>query len=206
MRWIKLALPLLLLTACTQTEPSIVNAHPLYSALKAEEIVLRDGGDVSRVADLYQRGGTKPVEIVVSYQDGNEHEAQTVAETAQRKLRAAGVDRTVITTIPGSQNRVIALVTALEAGADPSCTAIPGTKGSVAAYHYGDYRLGCAIDREMGKQVARTQDIEGRAPGASYYDDTDGQRTGNIVNDYREGKVNEPLEGLAASDTVEREK
>lgn len=205
MRSIKHAALLLLLTACSQTEPSAVNRQPLHSALVAQEIPLHGPHDVSRVADLYQRGGTKPVEIVVSYNDGDREAAQKMARTARQKLQAAGVDRTTITTIPGSQNRVLALVTAIEAGAHPSCGAMPGMMGSVAAYDYGDYRLGCTIDRQMGQQVARTQDIEGRAPGASYYDDTDGQRTGNIVNEYREGKVNEPLEGLAASDTVERE-
>lgn len=203
MRWINLPVLLLALTACTQTEPSVVNPMPMRSAIEAKEVVISNDSDLRHVAGLWKRGGRSQVELVSTYKDGNVGLANYNASTAKENLQRMGVEDITVTTLPASSNQVIAYLRVLDVGADANCEYLPLNGPSIAGYEFGTYRLGCTNDELLGRQVAKAEDMEGRAPGESYQRTTDGARQGAVVDVYRSGEPNEPLEGLQASDVVE---
>lgn len=209
MRWINVsfswAILLLVLTACTQTEPSVVNPMPMRAAVQPEEVVLHNDNDIRHVAGLWKRGGKSPVELVSTYRDGNEGLANYNASTARDRLQQMGVEDITVTTLPAASSQVIAYLRVLDVGADSSCEYLPTSGPSINGYDFGGYRLGCTNDELLARQVAQAEDMEGRAPGDSYDRTSDGARAGAVVDVYRSGKPNEPLKGLSASDLAERE-
>lgn len=205
MRWIKAVVVLLALSACTQTQPSVVNPMPMRAAVEAQEVVINGDADLRHVAGLWKKGGKSPVELVSTYRDGNVGLANYNASVAKDNLQRMGVEDVTVTTLPASSSQVIAYLRVLDVGADKSCSYLPMDGPSINAYEFGSYRLGCTNDELLGRQVAKAEDMEGRAPGDSYQRTADGARQGAVVDTYRSGKPNEPLKGLTSSDIAERE-
>lgn len=205
MSWIKIAPLALMLCACTQVEPSRVNEQPLRTARESSEILLVNDGDIQRAADQWQRSGQSPIRVVATYGVGDKDAAERNAKTAANRLKALGVSEVFTETMPARNTEVIAHMIVLKAGADSSCSRIPGVSRLQTGYDF-HYRLGCSVDDFMGKQVASTPDLEGRVAGQQGYRlASDAQRAGNVVDVYRKGEVNEPLKGLVSSDIAERD-
>ena len=59
-----------------------------------------------------------------------------------------------------------------------------------------DYRLGCTIETQISRQVARPGDLEGR----DTMDNPDGRKTANTVEPYMTGAPNPALTGETASE------
>ena len=58
-----------------------------------------------------------------------------------------------------------------------------------------DYKLGCSIEIYASKQIARPKDLLGNDD----MDNGSGRREANVLDVYQQGKPNEELQGLNAS-------
>lgn len=204
MSWIKtLPVMLLCMTACTQIVESNINEQPMQSKRVAKEYLLANDADLQVAADAWQRGGQSPMHIVATYKPGNRAVAEHNAGTAANRLKALGVSDVTTDVMQAHSDEVIAHMTALDVGAAPGCGTVPGVGPINTGYDFKSYRLGCSVDDMLAKQVASTPDLEGRVAGQNYGRSTDGLRAGNIVDTYRKGIPNEPLDGLASSDIAE---
>lgn len=191
------------LSACTLKNESYINTQKLQARVEAKEFVLENDQDIQEVADLYKRGGQDSVRIVSTYTDGNASLAQKNALNAASRLKALGVRNVSADAVSGSDNVIIANFELLDVAAHDSCVSIKDRITQSKGYGVGDYRFGCEIDGNFGKQIANTADLEGRVPDEGFYKDNDGRQTANVIDEYRKGEPNKRMVGLNSSEVAE---
>ena len=76
------------------------------------------------------------------------------------------------------------------------CGPMPGLESTEDVSFDENYRLGCSVDMLTARQIARPKDLLGREQQETT---SDGRRGSNIVETYRTGTPNEPLEGESAT-------
>ncbi len=96
----------------------------------------------------------------------------------------------------GDYSRMIVRYDGYSAAAPKDCkNLLPGIDGD-ALDHDGDYKLGCSIESVLARQVSRPADLLGNG----VVDPTsEGRAAANIVDVYRAGLPNGPLDGESAS-------
>lgn len=155
------------------------------------------------IANNYTAKGVGAVDLTVSYDpftgkrsaDNASAAANKIAERLEeRGLRGARVSIKPVTGM-GSASDVTIAYTAVNALPPKDCALMDGIE-STTSEPDPTYKLGCSVDTFLVEQVARPKDLAGRVS-----DDTtsDGRRAANMVEMYRGGMGNKPLEGEKAT-------
>jgi type IV pilus biogenesis protein CpaD/CtpE len=193
--------------ACTLDEPDHFSASRVQVEEKpytgTVDVSQFGEGEAAQAAAQYRRYGEGPVELVVTYDPVSARAtAMSAADEAARLaqlLRRNGVEnvRTNIMPVNDSGERMKALLSYNSYSALPpeDCTLLPGIENRANTPEEG-YKMGCSVDTLYARQIARPRDLKGQTgPG----EDGDGRRAANIVEVYRSGQPNKPLEGETAS-------
>lgn len=161
-------------------------------------------GYLESIAADYERHGNGPFDVTVTYDPASKTNtamrAGNVASRIGATLHKNGVHDINVSTMPvhaqGGESDVLLAYSSYTAKGPKDCTEMAGLNYRTVEAS-PDYKLGCSIDKAMAEQIARPKDLAGR----SHVDpDTDGRRNANIVERYRTGTPNEPLEGVTASE------
>lgn len=162
-----------------------------------------DDGFIDALArDFYKYGGSS-LNVQVTYDPHSRTNtammaSENAADIAQR-LRSAGVKTVRAGVLPvngqGSDSRLLISYTSYSASGPEGCAAMPGMDGRSLEYN-PDYQLGCGVQTLMAKQVARPKDLMGHENTDIK---TDGRPAANVVDAYRLGAPNKPLDGEKAS-------
>lgn len=196
------------LSGCLYEEGNITT-----SRIQIEESVYHDDRAIAdfdqayadALAQHFYKSGSGDLNVKVTYDPHSRgNTAMRAGENAARvakMLRSAGVRDVRAEILPiknqGEESRVLFDFLAHTAHAPAGCDDIPGIKGDGLEYN-PDYKLGCSSQTLLARQISRPADLNGRtlSPGQT----TDGRAAANIVDVYRSGAPNEPLEGETASE------
>jgi len=96
----------------------------------------------------------------------------------------------------GNVARAVVSYDSFALAAPDDCEMMPGMHDRNIDTPVG-YQLGCTRDSIFAKQIARPKDLMG---GGETQDTSDGRRAANIVDGYRTGVQNEPLDGESSSE------
>lgn len=194
-----------MLSACLY-EPSHMNAskvevveEPYSNTIPVSQF---SSAAVEQAANHYSKHGDGPLELVVTYDPKSSRagamQATDEASRLAKLFREQGVSDIKTNIMPvndGSEEmRAMLSYNAYNAQAPADCGMLPGmTDRQVEADQ--DYKIGCSIETMYARQVARPKDLMGQEldPNA------DGRRAANIVETYRTGQPNKPLQGESAS-------
>ncbi len=194
------------LAGCTMYEPD----HFSTSTIQLEEQQVSQNMPVSQfseqevqaLATHFRRHAEGPLELTVVY-DPRAHNNGPIragAEAARlaKTLRKAGVADVHAGIMPvmdtGEAMKVLLSYTAYNALAPEDCTMMPGFENRTVE-NDPDYKLGCTFDTVFTRQIANPKDLKGQETDGP----SDGRRASNIVDVYRTGAPNKPLEGEGAS-------
>ncbi len=200
---------LILLAACGDMYmPGTLNNNRLQvkeeKFSEATPVAEADERYVSSVAEQYARSGGGGMDISVTYDPASaSNTAMQAGGNAARiaaALRKQGVADIKAGVLPvrGQGEESLALVSydSWAAEAPEDCGTLPGFD-STDIDHKEDYKMGCTVETVFARQIARPKDLAGHAPPDPR---TDGRRAANVVEVYRTGAPNEPLEGQTASE------
>ncbi len=164
-----------------------------------------DQGYVNALSHHYVRHGGSPMELVVtydpkSYRNTAMHAGEVIG-TLSTDLRKRGVRNIDSSILPikgqGDESRLIVSYMAHQAGAPKECDEMmPGLDGGEVRDNL-DYKMGCSISSLVARQVSRPSDLLGRGNLDTV---TDGRAAANVIEAYRTGARNEPLDGEMASE------
>lgn len=186
--------------------------HLSQSKIKVEEdkifedvaVDALDADSLLALSHHYNRHGDGGIDLTVTYDPGaSQGSAMRAGDDVVRiakALRDGGADRVNANILPvkdqGPQSRALISYRAYTASGPDDCGDIPGLKEANVDSDE-DYELGCSLKAVMAKQIARPKDMRDR----SHKDTTsDGRAASNIIEAYRTGARNEPLDGESASD------
>lgn len=164
-----------------------------------------DSGYISALSHHYVRHGGSPMELVVTYDPKSyRNTAMKAGETVgtlSSDLRNHGVRNIDSSILPikgqGDEGRLIVSYTAHQASSPKDCDQMmPGLEQRELRDDI-DYKMGCSVNSLIARQVSRPSDLLGRGNLDTV---TDGRASANIIEAYRTGARNEPLDGEAASD------
>lgn len=204
-----LALTLLALPACESIvhEPTHLSQNRMQVEEEAffEEVAVADLDDtyIAALSKHYSRHGDGAVDLTVTYDPRSKTStAMTASNEIARiseALRKNGVRDVEVNIMPvkgqGGDAKALVSYTAYNALAPDDCTLMPGL-GDLNVDNDDDYKIGCSVDTVFARQIARPKDLKGRAQNDLT---SDGRRSSNIVEAYRTGARNEPLDGERAS-------
>jgi type IV pilus biogenesis protein CpaD/CtpE len=178
-----------------QVEKSVYNEQRLAS--EVDEPFL-DG-----VARAYDKRGVGPMELTVSYDPASRSNTAMKATATAKSLAAVlnryGVRNQNVSVMPvqkqGSESIVFISFDSYGALPPKDCSMIAGMETRMVDSD-PDYKLGCSINTVMTKQLARPKDIAGQGSQDHF---TDGRRSTRIVEIYRQGSKDDPLQGESSS-------
>jgi|GEM_PF-449312 len=191
-------------------EPPSVNDKSIQVKEEAflQDVPVADVDDtyIRTLAHHYNRYGASTMDLLVTY---NPHSKDNTAMNATDKvgdiaevLRGVyDVNNVKAGIMPiASQNEAPRLLVSydfLSAHAPKGCDGMmPGLEGR-SLEDDSKYKLGCSIDTLVARQVSRPADLLGRGSAGQT---TEGRSAANIVDVYRSGVENEPLNGQTASE------
>ncbi|MCC6597241.1 MAG: hypothetical protein IT559_00430 [Alphaproteobacteria bacterium] len=197
-----------LLAGCTLSAPD----HFTDNRLQVQEeqfsesipVSQFDERSVEALAAHFAKHGDGPVELTVTY---DPYSAKATARRADEEavriaqlLKKNGVEQIKADILPvmdsGDEMRALFSYTFYSALPPADCEVMPGLQGRRIDAQ-ADYKLGCTVDTLVARQIARPKDLLGQKTDGGL---TDGRRAANIVERYRTGTPNQPLEGESASD------
>lgn len=159
---------------------------------------------VDALARYYEKFGGGVMDVTVTYDPRSYRNTAMKATQESSKivsaLRGAGVRDVHASILPiemqGDLARVLISYDTYSAHAPDGCGEMPGMDGKNTVEYNPDYRLGCSIQSAMVKQVAHPKDLMGQG---NVDGKTEGRSASNIIESYRYGSKNEPLDGESAS-------
>jgi len=204
-----LALPLSSCGAISLHEPSAIE----QSKIKIKEGVYHKAMQTSEVSDDYlaqiahhhAKYGASDMDVIVTYDPKSYRntamKATETASTFATHLRDNGVAEMNHRILPvnkqGDESSFIVSYEYMTAHKPDGCKDMPGLNNTEVSQD-PDYKMGCSTKMYMAKQIARPKDLMGRDnPNTK----SEGRSVSNIVEGYRHGARNEPLDGFEASDT-----
>lgn len=162
---------------------------------------------IQALAHHYMRyGGGSPVELAVTYDPASRVNSAMAAGMASgdlaQALRVHGVRDVQTSILPvngqGDQARMLVRYMAYSAHAPQECEKMmPGMNDGDAVRDDREYKMGCSISSLIARQVSRPSDLLGRG---NVQATSDGRAATNVVEAYRTGAPNEPLDGESASE------
>ena len=155
------------------------------------------------LGQYYRNHGEGTVDFSVLYDPRSSvNNAMNASQEASRiasLMRSKGIHDVNANILPvnelGSEANVLISFTSYSASAPQDCETMPGFANTDIGFEK-DYKLGCTVETVLARQVARPKDLAGNADAG---DTTDGRRASNIVDVYRSGAPNQPLNGQTAS-------
>lgn len=155
------------------------------------------------LADHYAHYGSGPMKVDILYDPASStNTAMRAADEAVRiasGLRKGGVGEVQTDLVPvtgmGDAAEISVSYDTVTARPPQDCGTMAGIDGNQTGTDM-DYSYGCSIESMLARQIARPADLAGRRG----LDDGDGRRQSNIVEVYKTGVPNEPLEGESASE------
>ena len=190
-----------LLTACSMTPTSWVNADPVevHSDHFVDTFALGDLNEdtVRAIAQVYDRYGNGVMNVGVTAQN------KAAATKIEQQFKRFGVhDVKVSATKPERGMKEMAVISfpALVAKAPESCGQMPAIQNDLPDTAQGDapYKFGCSIESALAKQVHNPKDLLGRDGFKTY---SDGARSEAVVSrrGYYGDAPNKPLSGESSS-------
>lgn len=202
---------LVLVSACSLDGPSHITDHrvgvqekvfveEMDTDLLTEEF-LRD------VAYHYEENGEGAVDLMMGYDPTAKINTVLVVTDHLNKVvetfEQYGVKNVKPSIIPikdlGDKSRTIISYTYFSVRAPEGCGYMPGYHDGRQVAFDEEYGLGCTIEHQYAKQVARPKDLAGTGWG---HETSDGRRASNIVEGYRTGMPNKSLGGESSSGTA----
>lgn len=179
-----------------------------------EDVVTRDVAlasvDDAFIADL-ARNYTKyssgeDIDLIVTYDPSSREatamKAMNSISQISGELRSRGIDNINAEVLPvnslGDEARLLISYNAYSAHAPEGCDSMmPGLDSDTRLVNIDrDYKLGCSVQSLVARQVAKPSHLLGQgAKGGN----TDGRAAANVVDYYRAGAPNAPLNGESAS-------
>ncbi len=195
------------LSSCTLYEETRItqNRVQVQQEVFSDMIPLQQMNEntIAGLVKHYDRYGDGVVDLSITYDPSSRSftAMQAGSEMARivDRLRKNGVNNVNGAILPvQDQDEPMAVIsfTSYTAHAPKGC------ENQMAGYHDTDididpdYVLGCSIETTIARQISRPKDLLGNADSGRT---TDGRRASNIVDRYRTGAPNEPLEGQSAS-------
>lgn len=164
-----------------------------------------DESYINGLSRHYVRHGGSPMEIVVTYDPKSYRNtamaAGVKAGDISEALRTRGVYNLESSILPimgqGDEGRLVVSYMSHSAGAPKDCDRMMPGLNHDEFRDDEDYKLGCSVNSLIARQVSRPSDLLGRGNLDTV---TDGRASANIIEVYRTGERNEPLEGETASE------
>lgn len=176
-----------------------VQSHDVYEEIAISAL---DAQTISSLSSHYTRYGDGGVDLSVTYdpaQPSGAMEASSEAARLSEAFRRRGLDDVDVEILPikdqGPEMRALLAYQSYSAHAPDDCTDIPGLKDRNIDPD-PDYKFGCSLDEVFAKQIARPKDLKGRS---AVNPTSDGRKASNIIEVYRTGARNEPLEGESST-------
>ena len=177
-----------------------VEEKPYSETLSSSQF---DAGAAEAMAQQYRKHGDGPLELVIAYDPKSPHAtAMSAADEAARLgklLRQNGVQDVKASIMPvadgGDEMKALFSYNAVNALAPKDCTLMRGVDTRTIEAEK-EYKLGCTVETMYARQIARPKDLKGQGVNEPT---TDGRRASNIVEGYRTGIQNKPLDGESAS-------
>ncbi len=195
-----------LLAACTQSTPSMMNSSriQLSHETAVEQVPLSELTDTNLtiLAKQYRQYGSGPLDLVMTYnpkaRDFTAMKAVNELKRVEKVLRQKGVaDLTTQTlAVPDGKPSLMVSFDTATALAPADCTPMPGLNDYQTGRFIGDYKFGCGVETAFSKQIARPADLEGNSDMGV----RSGRRDANMIEGYSAGVPSAPLEGIERSD------
>lgn len=199
----------LFLSGCDMYDEGIVTRHKtqvteneFYQDLAAEDVT---PPYMAATAQEFLRYGEGAMLITVAYDPQSAGNTASVASATLSRVadgfKTQGVKNLQADILPvkqlGETGRVMISFTSYEAKGPEDCGGLMAGLEGDEVRHREDYQLGCTVENLTARQVADPRDLLGRddmGPAG------DGRRASNVIERYRTGEPNTPLEGEQASD------
>ena len=203
-----LVLAVVLAGGCDMQAPSKVSSDKVqvHQTDYFANVPISDVNDqyISALAYHFDKYGQAPLIMTVTYDPQNYRntamKANQTGTMLKGLLQAEGVRDVLVDILPvkglGDEPHLVVSYDTYSAHAPDNCTTMPGIDGGRDLTIDPDYRLGCSIQTIMAKQISRPKDLMGQESSDTL---TDGRASANIIEIYRTGAPNEPLEGESAS-------
>ena len=196
----------MLAAGCDMSTPSQYNVTQIRvkETVKTETLnaFSVDADKVSLVAADYLRNGKGKMDITMSYRSGDplkEIEIRQQGRNYQDAFARNGVKNVrvdyVAMTDAAYVGQAVISYPAVVAMAPQGCRRIPGYQGADNIDEMEKYRIGCDTQTALSRMVAHPGDLEGNAG----VPEGDSRRQGSVVEKYKAGTQNTPLQGLSAS-------
>ncbi len=193
------ALSCITLTGCGrlgESMPSILNQNKAelveQSVLDRRQINQVDEAYLDLLSEQARKYGEGPVELTMTYDPTSKSftamKAVNELETIKDKLNKKGIGNIISQTLPVEGQEPALLVAFDTVGVQPpsSCKQIPGLHDYNTTGYLEDYRIGCAVETNIARQIARPADLKGN----DALEARDGRANTNII-DAREGGTGE---------------
>ncbi|MDH5722037.1 MAG: CpaD family pilus assembly lipoprotein [Alphaproteobacteria bacterium] len=159
---------------------------------------------LAQIARHHAKYGASDMDVIVTYDPKSYRNTAMIASEKAADfatyLRDNGVGEMNPRILPvnkqGDQSQFIVSYEYMTAHKPDDCKSMPGLDNTDLS-HDPDYEMGCSTKIYMAKQIARPKDLMGQEnPNVV----SEGRSASNIVEGYRTGAKNEPLDGFTASD------
>lgn len=203
-----LGLSLVSLAACEMYAESRVNDRRMQ--VREEKLVEEiptsrlNEATLEGIAQSYSENGRGAMDLTITYdpvsKTNTAMRAGDEAARLSRSLRREGVVDVNTSILPvreqGAESVAIISYSSYKTAPPPNCTLMPGYDKAVLEIDRS-YKIGCSLETTFAKQIADPSDLLGDARATPQ---TDGRRSTNIVEGYRTGAPNKPLEGVSATE------
>ena len=194
------------LSACALDTPS--NLSPNRMQVQPDQFfeqVALDSVDQNYVDGMifdYTRQGNGTLDLTVAYDPASRAygaaKAQKKANALKNMLSGRSLKDVRVSALPvkdlGDEAHLVVSYPSLKALPPRDCALMSGIDDQNLVTDE-QYRFGCSLDTALARQV-RPKDLAGRDAGDVM---NDGRRNANVVEIYRTGVPNQPLEGESAS-------
>jgi type IV pilus biogenesis protein CpaD/CtpE len=179
-----------------------VEKGTFFEQISADQV---NSAYLEEIARGYDKSGQGPLDVTVTYdpvsKTNTAMKASNKASGIARTLQQNGVADIDVSILPvhaqGGISDVLLSYNAYEAKGPRDCENQMQGMTTTSVEATPDYRLGCTMGAVMAKQIARPKDLAGTPTKDPV---TDGRRSSNIIERFRTGTPNKPLEGQAATD------
>ncbi len=187
--------------------PSTINENKIQVEETAfvEDVFVHDVDDayIGAVARHYTKHGGSPMDLLVTYDPRSSKNTAMFATNKASDITAAfrdyGIQDINTEIMPvkslGDHARLSITYDSYSARAPEGCGEdLPGMNNTILE-HNPDYKMGCTSQSLMAKQIAKPKHLLGQGASGT----TDGRGASNIIDVYRTGAPNQPLDGQSAT-------
>ena len=200
-------LALIGLSGCNLHEPGTIteNKIRLQEGVYHEEMLTAEVSEdyLAYIVRHHAKYGVSDMDVIVTYDPKSyRNTAMKASEKASdfaSSLRDYGVGSMSPRILPvnaqGDNSQFMVSYEYMTAHKPDGCNSMPGLENRDVSQD-PDYKMGCSVKMMIAKQIARPKDLMGQK---NTDPKTEGRSASNIVDAYRSGVRNEPLDGYQAS-------